>query len=221
MGFADKLRLMTVLMEDLRTVKELGIKGCRECCFSTGGQYFAAVNGTTISIYNTYTCENVGNLRGHNGKVRLLKCVHTRAARAPHFAPSAFARAAAPAPPAHAPSSPRAARGAAASARHAPRCVCTTRPPASPAAQVRALFWSPDDTRLISAGMDGAVYEWRLKDFKRDKENVLKGCNYSSVLATSDCKTLYAAGERGGRSSGARHGNGRARLRGPQGQERC
>ncbi len=45
-------------------------QGCRECCFSTGGQYFAAVNGTTISIYNTYTCENVGNLRGHNGKVR-------------------------------------------------------------------------------------------------------------------------------------------------------
>ena len=61
---------MTVLMDDLKTVKELGIKGCRECCFSTGGQYFAAVNGTTISIYNTYTCENVGNLRGHNGKVR-------------------------------------------------------------------------------------------------------------------------------------------------------
>jgi hypothetical protein len=25
-GFADKLRLMTVLMEDLKTVKELGIK---------------------------------------------------------------------------------------------------------------------------------------------------------------------------------------------------
>lgn len=45
-------------------------QACRECCFSMGGQYFAAVNGTTISIYNTYTCENVGNLRGHNGKVR-------------------------------------------------------------------------------------------------------------------------------------------------------
>lgn len=70
LGFADKLRLMTVLMEDLKQVKELGIKACRECAFSIGGQYFAAVNGTTISIYNTYTCENVGNLRGHNGKVR-------------------------------------------------------------------------------------------------------------------------------------------------------
>lgn len=26
MGFADKLRLMTILMEDLKTVKEFGIK---------------------------------------------------------------------------------------------------------------------------------------------------------------------------------------------------
>jgi hypothetical protein len=42
--------------------------------------------------------------------------------------------------------------------------------------------------------MDGAVYEWRLRDFKREKENVLKGVNYSSVLATPDCKLLYAAG---------------------------
>ncbi|MEW5319195.1 MAG: hypothetical protein WDW38_010360 [Sanguina aurantia] len=126
-GFADKLRLMSVLMDDLKLVRELAIKGCRECCFSSGGQYFAAVNGTTISIYNTHTCENLGNLRGHNGKVR-------------------------------------------------------------------SLHWSPDDSKIVSAGMDGAVYEWRLRDFKRDKEHVLKGCSYSSVLATPDCKTLYACG---------------------------
>lgn len=39
------------------------MKACKECRFSHGGQYFAAVNGNTISIYNTYTFENVGNLR--------------------------------------------------------------------------------------------------------------------------------------------------------------
>jgi len=39
---------------------------------------------------------------------------------------------------------------------------------------VRSLAWLPDDTKLVSAGVDGAVYEWRLKDFKRSKENVLK-----------------------------------------------
>jgi len=48
---------------------QIPIKGCRDVCFSNGGQYFAAINGITLSIYNTYTCECVGNLRGHNGKV--------------------------------------------------------------------------------------------------------------------------------------------------------
>ena len=59
---------------------------------------------------------------------------------------------------------------------------------------MRSVHWSPDDAHIVSAGRDGAVYEWRLKDFKREKENVLKGCNYTSVLSTPDCKTLYAAG---------------------------
>lgn len=36
------------------------------------------------------------------------------------------------------------------------------------------MAWSTDDSKLISAGMDGAVYEWRLKDLKREKEHVLK-----------------------------------------------
>lgn len=42
--------------------------------------------------------------------------------------------------------------------------------------------------------MDGAVYEWRLSDFKRSKENVLKGCNYTCAVCTPDCRTLYAVG---------------------------
>lgn len=40
--------------------------------------------------------------------------------------------------------------------------------------KVKSVAWLPDNTRLVSAGVDGAVYEWRLKDFKRSKENVLK-----------------------------------------------
>ena len=72
-GFSDKLRLMNLLMDDIRPYKELAIKACRECRFSNGGQCFAAVNGNTIQIYSTYTCENIGNLRGHNGKVSLAR----------------------------------------------------------------------------------------------------------------------------------------------------
>lgn len=68
-GFADKLRLMNVLIDDIRTYKEFAVKACRECQFSNGGQSFAAVNGNSIQIYSSYTCENLGNLRGHSSKV--------------------------------------------------------------------------------------------------------------------------------------------------------
>eukprot|EP00930_Biecheleria_cincta_P085307 TRINITY_DN746_c0_g1_i2.p1 TRINITY_DN746_c0_g1~~TRINITY_DN746_c0_g1_i2.p1 ORF type:complete len:1283 (-),score=294.40 TRINITY_DN746_c0_g1_i2:68-3874(-) len=69
-GFSDKLSLMNLLMEDLRTYKEIPIKACRECRFSNGGQFFAAVNSNTIQVYKTYTCEVVCNLRGHQSKVK-------------------------------------------------------------------------------------------------------------------------------------------------------
>eukprot|EP00929_Paragymnodinium_shiwhaense_P023265 TRINITY_DN1460_c0_g1_i1.p1 TRINITY_DN1460_c0_g1~~TRINITY_DN1460_c0_g1_i1.p1 ORF type:complete len:1300 (+),score=429.10 TRINITY_DN1460_c0_g1_i1:78-3977(+) len=69
-GFSDKLRLMNLLMEDMRPYKEIPIKACRECRFSHGGQFFAAVNSNTIQIYKTYTCEVKWNLRGHQSKVR-------------------------------------------------------------------------------------------------------------------------------------------------------
>lgn len=44
--------------------------------------------------------------------------------------------------------------------------------------QVRAMCWASNDSRVVSAGADGAVYEWRLSDLRREKENVLKGCQY-------------------------------------------
>jgi len=71
-GFSDKLRLMNLLMEDMRTFKDLPIKACRECRFSNGGQMFACVNSNQIQVYKTFTCELVANLRGHNNKVRSL-----------------------------------------------------------------------------------------------------------------------------------------------------
>lgn len=56
--------------DDLRVVKEFAVKGARECCFSRGGQYFAAVNGNAVHVWDAYTCASVAVLRGHNGKVR-------------------------------------------------------------------------------------------------------------------------------------------------------
>jgi hypothetical protein len=54
---------MNVLMDDLRPVKELAIKACRECRFSHGGALFAAASGSLINVYSTYTCELVASLR--------------------------------------------------------------------------------------------------------------------------------------------------------------
>ncbi|XP_060629266.2 cilia- and flagella-associated protein 57 [Anolis sagrei] len=69
-GFADKLRLMNLLIDDIRSFKDFTVRGCRECAFSTGGHLFAAVNGNVIHIYSSTTFENIINLKGHNGKVR-------------------------------------------------------------------------------------------------------------------------------------------------------
>ncbi|XP_048352772.1 cilia- and flagella-associated protein 57 isoform X2 [Sphaerodactylus townsendi] len=69
-GFADKLRLMNLLIDDIQTFKDFTIRGCRECVFSNGGHLFAAVNGNIIHIYSSTSFENIINLKGHNGKVR-------------------------------------------------------------------------------------------------------------------------------------------------------
>ncbi|XP_035517008.1 cilia- and flagella-associated protein 57 [Morone saxatilis] len=126
-GFSDKLRLMNLLIDDIRTFKEFTVRGCRECAFSHGGHMFAAVNGNVIHIYSVTSFENILNLKGHNGKVRGIE-------------------------------------------------------------------WSLDDSRLVSCGMDGAVYEWNTQTGKRESESVLKSCSYTGVAFSSDCKTILAVG---------------------------
>ena len=63
---------MNVLMDDIRGFRDMAVKDCRCSAFSHGGQYFAAVSGSSIAVYGTYTGENMLNLRGHSGKVRSL-----------------------------------------------------------------------------------------------------------------------------------------------------
>ncbi|KAJ3163963.1 Cilia- and flagella-associated protein 57 [Geranomyces variabilis] len=71
-GFNDKLRLNTILLDDLRVFREVGVRGCRECRFSTGGHLFAATHGNIIQIFNTWTGDNVANFKGHNGRIKSL-----------------------------------------------------------------------------------------------------------------------------------------------------
>ncbi|CAM9657374.1 unnamed protein product [Scytosiphon promiscuus] len=71
-GFADKLRLMNILMDDIRACHEISIKQCREVKFSNGGSMFAAVNGNFVTIFDFNTYDKLADLRGHNSKVRHL-----------------------------------------------------------------------------------------------------------------------------------------------------
>lgn len=72
-GFSEKLRLMSLLINDIRPCKEFLIRGCRECAFSHGGHLFAAANTNLIQLFSTFSYENTNNLKGHNGKVRCIK----------------------------------------------------------------------------------------------------------------------------------------------------
>ena len=71
LGFCDKLRYMTVSINDLVQTRELPIRNCTVCCFSTNGHLFAAANRNVIQIFSTLSFQNMYNLRGHFGKVNI------------------------------------------------------------------------------------------------------------------------------------------------------
>jgi len=47
---------------------------------------------------------------------------------------------------------------------------------------------------VISAGADGAIYDWSAKDFKRLGEVIVKSCSYSCAVPSADGKSIYAVG---------------------------
>ncbi|KAF7997460.1 hypothetical protein HCN44_006031 [Aphidius gifuensis] len=69
-GFSDKLRFMTILIDDLRVIQEFTIRNCRIVSFSHNGHLFLAVNGNVIQIYSTIGFSNKLILRGHSGKIK-------------------------------------------------------------------------------------------------------------------------------------------------------
>lgn len=73
-GFADKLRMMNIFANDIKSYKEIHIKGCKEIKFCNGGHMFAAANGHEVQVFNFYTGENPPNMkfRKHIAKVTSL-----------------------------------------------------------------------------------------------------------------------------------------------------
>jgi WD40 repeat protein len=46
---------------------------------------------------------------------------------------------------------------------------------------VRSLWWSPDDTTLLTCGADGSVFQWRMAGLARLKDFMLQASPTSNL----------------------------------------
>eukprot|EP00770_Monocercomonoides_exilis_P007373 MONOS_7334.1-p1 / transcript=MONOS_7334.1 / gene=MONOS_7334 / organism=Monocercomonoides_exilis_PA203 / gene_product=WD repeat-containing protein 65 / transcript_product=WD repeat-containing protein 65 / location=Mono_scaffold00248:50599-55446(+) / protein_length=1615 / sequence_SO=supercontig / SO=protein_coding / is_pseudo=false len=71
----DRVKLMNIMPTTLDVLKEFPFpqqSGCQEVLFSHGGNLFACAHAKTITLYNTFTGECVGSMRGHIAPVRAI-----------------------------------------------------------------------------------------------------------------------------------------------------
>lgn len=69
-AFHDKVRLFSLLLEEIYLCREILARQISYVKFSRGGQYFAVAIGTNLQIYQTYTGIQVSTLRGHNNRIK-------------------------------------------------------------------------------------------------------------------------------------------------------
>ncbi|KAL7287547.1 hypothetical protein TKK_0018316 [Trichogramma kaykai] len=69
-GFSDKLRFMSVLLDDFQAIRHFPIRACRIAAFSTAGHLFSAVNGNIIHIYSTIDFNLRFLLKGHTELIK-------------------------------------------------------------------------------------------------------------------------------------------------------
>ena len=75
-AFTEKVKLASILLDDISVNKEFNIRGCTDIKFSRGGNYFAAANGANVCVFNTFSFALVSTLRGHTARVRSLNWLH-------------------------------------------------------------------------------------------------------------------------------------------------
>lgn len=71
-GFSDKLRFLTITIDDFVKTREFHIRSCKLCSFSRLGHLFAATNGNVIQVYSTVSFEQLFVLKGHSGVVGII-----------------------------------------------------------------------------------------------------------------------------------------------------
>ncbi|KAL5032569.1 Cilia- and flagella-associated protein 57 [Batrachochytrium dendrobatidis] len=72
-GFSNTIKLMAILIDDIRPFWDSNIRGCKECRFSNGGQYFAAASNSSVMIYHTWSFEIIGYLKSTTGKIQSIR----------------------------------------------------------------------------------------------------------------------------------------------------
>ena len=60
-GFSDKLRLMNLLIDDIKTFREFNVRNCTACAFSCGGHLLAAVDGASTNVVSIFSSVNFRN----------------------------------------------------------------------------------------------------------------------------------------------------------------
>ena len=171
-GFSDKLRLMNLLIDDIRTFKEFTIKGCREV--ST-----VLIEGSDAIVKQRITVAAVSQL-----------CIRSYVVRSLNInVPSSHLQC----------SFSNGGHYFAAVHGNIIQIYSTTTFEnisnlKGHNGKVKSVIWSADDSKIVSCGMDGAVYEWDSFNGKRVGEYVLKSCSYTSVTIAPDGKTTFAVG---------------------------
>lgn len=65
-GFKDRIRICSLLMEGLRVLRDIPQKNCRAVAYSNGGHLLAVASGFSLVVYTSITAQQVGL-----GQVRL------------------------------------------------------------------------------------------------------------------------------------------------------
>lgn len=59
MGFKDRIRIYSLLMEGLRVLRDIPQKNCRAVAYSHGGHLLAVASGFSLFVYTAITAQQV------------------------------------------------------------------------------------------------------------------------------------------------------------------
>jgi WD40 repeat protein len=71
-GFADRVSMMTILINDLEELFSIDMRECKVSSFSPSGSFFALVNGFNIHVHETATGNELHVLRGHAASIKSI-----------------------------------------------------------------------------------------------------------------------------------------------------